>query len=399
MPGRGSQGVTISSSVRSGGRRWRRDYGATAVRYVALCAVTLAGWWLFSHIGLAAPDLFAALLVAIVFAVAGVGPPRPTRPVVMLSQGMLAVTIGLAVQRETLAALGSHWPAVVGIAIATLALSVLAGLALSLHRDVDPVTGVLGMIAGGATGLAAVAGDLGADERTVVVAQYLRVALVVLTMPLVVTYAFAVDASGPTGQVIDTASRSPWWPGLLFLTGAIVIGTALATLVRLPIPATLGPLILTAVIELAGWARHIEVPVEIMPIAFIIIGWQAGLSFARTSIAAPGRIFARTLTFMVAVIAASAGLGALLSLWTGVGALQGYLATTPGGLAAVLAVASTSGSDVTFVAASQVIRLVLMLISAPVIVGLTARFLRRRARRADTRYESSRRGAEVDDRC
>ena len=108
-----------------------------------------------------APDLFAALLVAIVFAVAGIGPARPSRPVVMLSQGMLAVTIGLSVQRETLTTLGSHWPAVVTVAIATVVLSVLTGLKLSLHRHVDAVTGILGMVAGGATGLVAVAGDLG----------------------------------------------------------------------------------------------------------------------------------------------------------------------------------------------------------------------------------------------
>jgi uncharacterized protein len=354
-----------------------------------LLTVTLLGWWLFAHIGLAAPDLFAALLVAIVFAVAGIGPARPSRPVVMLSQGMLAVTIGLSVQRETLTTLGSHWPAVVTVAIATVVLSVLAGLMLSLHRHVDAVTGILGMVAGGATGLVAVAGDLGADERTVVVAQYLRVALVVLTMPLVVTYAFAIDASSDGDPAISSAARSPWWVGLLFLAGAIVIGTGLATLIRLPIPATLGPLILTAAIELAGGVHQVQVPIEVMPIAFIVIGWQAGLSFTRSSIAALRRIFVRTLTLMVTVIATCAGLGALLSLWTGVGALQGYLATTPGGLAAVLAVASASGSDVTFVAASQVIRLVLMLISAPLIVALTARYLRRRARRIGERIRKA----------
>ena len=299
-----------------------------------MLTVTLLGWWLFARIGLADPDLFAALLVAIVFAVAGIGPARPSRPVVMLSQGMLAVTIGLSVQRETLTTLGSHWPAVVTVAIATVVLSVLAGLMLSLHRHVDAVTGILGMVAGGATGLVAVAGDLGADERTVVVAQYLRVALVVLTMPLVVTYAFAIDASSDGDPAISSAARSPWWVGLLFLAGAIVIGTGLATLIRLPIPATLGPLILTAAIELAGGVHQVQVPIEVMPIAFIVIGWQAGLSFTRSSIAALRRIFVRTLTLMVTVIATCAGLGALLSLWTGVGALQGYLATTPGGLAA-----------------------------------------------------------------
>ena len=113
----------------------------------------------------------------------------------------------MSVRRETLTALGTHWPAVVGIAVATLVLSVVAGAVLGRHRDVDPVTGVLGMIAGGATGLVAVAEELGADERTVVVAQYLRVALVVLTMPLVVTYLFAADTT------VQTASnqRIPAW--------------------------------------------------------------------------------------------------------------------------------------------------------------------------------------------
>lgn len=100
---------------------------------------------------------------------------------------------------------------------------------------------VLGMIAGGATGLAAVAKDLGADDRTVVVTQYLRVALVVLTMPLVVTYLFAVDTSGQTTPVASGATGTPWWTGMAFLAGAVCVGTGAAALIRLPIPATLGP--------------------------------------------------------------------------------------------------------------------------------------------------------------
>jgi len=49
-----------------------------------------------------------------------------------------------------------------------------------------------------------------ANERTVVVAQYLRVALVVLTMPLVVTYLFAADTTvqtAPLKRGCDSAGR------------------------------------------------------------------------------------------------------------------------------------------------------------------------------------------------
>jgi uncharacterized membrane protein AbrB (regulator of aidB expression) len=70
---------------------------------------------------------------------------------------------------------------------------------------------------------------------------------------------------------------------------------------------------------------------------------------------------------------ASAGLGAVLAAVTGVSALDGYLATTPGGLYAVLATATGSGADATFVLAVQVLRLFVMLLSAP----LVARWLRR----------------------
>ena len=56
------------------------------------------------------------------------------------------------------------------------------------------------------------------------------------------------------------------------------------------------------------------------------------------------------------------------------GPLDGYLATTPGGPYAVLAkvTATDSGADTTFVLAGQVLRLSVMLLSAP----LVARVLR-----------------------
>jgi len=59
----------------------------------------------------------------------------------------------------------------------------------------------------------------------------------------------------------------------------------------------------------------------------------------------------------------------VLSAVIGVPPLDAYLATTPGGLYAVLATAADSGADVTFVLAVQVIRLILMLFSAPLIAA------------------------------
>jgi uncharacterized membrane protein AbrB (regulator of aidB expression) len=67
-------------------------------------------------------------------------------------------------------------------------------------------------------------------------------------------------------------------------------------------------------------------------------------------------------------------MGAALSVTTGAGELDAYLATTPGGLYAVLATATSSGADATFVLAVQVLRVFVMLLIAP----LLARILRAR---------------------
>ena len=353
-------------------RMWNR-HRENAACWAGLTTASGLGWWLFAVVGVISPTLFAALIAAIVFAVAGIGPSRPPRPATMAAQAMLAVSIGLSMRRETLSALGSHGLVVVGFSIATLLLSVGTGLILGRHRDVDSATGVLSMIAGGATGLIAVAQDLGADGRVVVVAQYLRVALVVLSMPLIVTYGFAAPSTTASVLPVTSGSAVPWWFSIGFMIIVMIAGTGAAMLVRIPVPATLGPLIASASCELAGWVDGIHIPSVVLPIAFLIIGWQAGLSFTRDSLGALGRIFVWALALIVVLTVACAGLGVLLSMWTGISVLDGYLATTPGGLSAVLAVATSTDSDATFVAASQVIRLVMMLCAAPLLVWAITR--------------------------
>ena len=78
---------------------------------------------------------------------------------------------------------------------------------------------------------------------------------------------------------------------------------------------------------------------------------------------------------ILGVVALCAGLGLLLSYFTGMTPLEGYLATTPGGVYAVLATAISSGVDVTSVVAVQVLRVILMLLVAPWIARLVGRRL------------------------
>lgn len=320
--------------------------------------------------GLPSPALFGGLVAGLARALLLPSSPQVPRPATTAAQAVIGVALGALMDLETLRAVGSHWLPVVLVTLATLALSLLAGLLLRLQPGISPVTGAFSMIAGGASGIVVMARELGADERMVAVLQYLRVLLIVVLMPVVATGLYGAGSGSGGSAGTDGAG---WPAGVLFTVVCAVAGSLLGRLVRLPVAALLGPLLAAAVADLTGLAGGARVPDLVETAAFLVIGLQVGLSFTRASLRTIGRALPLALAAIGGLVVASAGLGAVLAATTGASALDGYLATTPGGLYAVLATASGSGADVTFVLAVQVLRLFVMLLSAP----LVARWLRR----------------------
>jgi membrane AbrB-like protein len=151
------------------------------------------------------------------------------------------------------------------------------------------------------------------------------------------------------------------------------VGIASATLLRLPAGGLLGPMAVAIALNLAGWSFGASPPDLLVELAYAVIGWQAGVRFTRESLRVVLGLLPLAAALIVAVIVACAGLGWLLSVVTGASFLDGYLATTPGGVYAVLATAISAGSDVTFVVAVQVLRVIAMLLVAPLIARLVGR--------------------------
>lgn len=226
------------------------------------------------------------------------------------------------------------------------------------------MTGSLALVAGGASGLVAIARELGGDDRVVSVVQYLRVALVTASMPVVVTLVYHADKSHGAAIVAENDS-APWYLSVGMLIALVLVGATVGKLIRLPGAGLLGPMALTVVLELTGLSFGLAVPMVLVQVGYMVIGWQAGLAFTAESLRAIGRMLPAAIGLIVALGVATAGLGALLARFTGLTPLEGYLATSPGGVYAVLATAVETGSNVTFIIAAQVVRILLMLFAAP----------------------------------
>lgn len=350
----------------------------SAARWLVLVAISAAVAAGFTALGVPSAALFAALVVGIGLALASFAPAGVPRRAGMAAQGILGVYIGTMVSPDAVGALGPHWPIVVAVAVGTLVLSVLAGALLGLRRDVTALTGSLALTAGGASGLVAIARELGGDERMVSVVQYLRVGLVTASMPIVVTLIFHADRSHP-GSSISQTPTAPWYLSVAIMVALIIVGTLLGKLVRLPGAGLLGPLACTVVLELSGHSLGLSVPVVLVWAGYLLIGWQAGLAFTRDSLRSVGRALPAALTLIVVLTVATAGLGVLLSHVTGFSLLEGYLATSPGGVYAVLATAVETGSNVTFIIAAQVVRILLMLFAAHFLAKAMAALSSRRS--------------------
>lgn len=344
-----------------------RRYG----RWLWLAVATAAVTAVLAPLGVPSPALFAGLLVATVLALFGLAPTSVPGSATTVSQAVIGVVIGVLAQPGTLAELAPQWLPVLVVTLATLAVSMAAGLLLGLARGVSPLTGMLALTAGGASGLVAVTRELGGDERVVAVVQYLRVGVVTALMPLLAALVFGAGSGG--GGPAPAGAAAPWYVGLGFVAVCTGVGLALATLLRLPAGGLLGPMAVAIALNLLGWSFGATPPELLVEVAYAVIGWQAGVRFTRESLRLVVGLLPAATGLILAVIAACAALGLLLSAVTGASVLDGYLATTPGGIYAVLATAISAGSEVTFVVAVQVLRVIAMLLIAPALARLAGR--------------------------
>lgn len=334
-----------------------------ALFWVALVALAWVSGKYGEQFGLPAPHVIVSVILGLV--VASTGLVRRATPKVLhtAAQAVTGVVIGTFLDLHALVSTGGSLPPLLLITVATLVLSLAGGLVLARWTGLDQKTASLGMVAGGSAAIVSSAEDLGADSRMVAFMQYLRLTLVVLSMPLLIRFVFdpGVAQFGALGPAeIEVAFSIS---GMLFLLWAAPAGYLLGRLLRMPAPALLGAVLVGAIATIGGFGGA---PPELFrEIAFNIIGLEVGLRLTPSALRAMGRMLPKVLLFVLGITGVCALLAWVATLVTDISPSDAYLATTPGGINAVLAVASSVHSDVALVFSVQSLRLFMMVLLAP----------------------------------
>ncbi|AYF72832.1 AbrB family transcriptional regulator [Nocardia yunnanensis] len=369
--------------------------------WIALLGGVLGGAALLDRIGFPAPQMILAIVVGAGLALAGRLPAPLPRQVNLGVQGLLGVLMGSYLQVSLLTSIGWGLLPVLAVTAATVIVSVGVAMVFARVAKVDLPTATLGLLAGGSAAVVAAADELGADARRVAFMQYLRVALIALSAPAIAALldteeGLSYRPAALGGSVTDPSL--PYWmivgrgdqlAGLSIAIMLCLIGIRVGKWLRLPNAALLGPMLIAAVVTALG-LTHGYAPTHLFKdLLFVLIGFEVGTRFTRDVVKEMVRMLPAmtgAVLALSAVVAAMAfGLAALVDLEMS----DLYLATTPGGINAVLATADKMNANLPLITSVQTIRLLVMMALLPLLISRIRRYETTRTPPAATPARSS----------
>ena len=313
--------------------------------------------------GLQAGILVGPMLAAIVLALRGTHLVVPGR-LFCMAQGIIACVIASSLDHAVLTVVAQNAVPMAITVILTLACAVATGWLLLRSPNLPGSAGAWGSMPGAASAMVIMASEFGGDPRIVAVMQYLRVLIVILTASLVSS--LVLHHAPPASASEAAAAATPGIGDTAVMVGIAVVGSLLGHRLRLPAGSLLIPMILAACAQLGGIA-NMHVPYALSALAFAVIGWSVGLRFRRELLKPLRRAVPAMMSGILGLIVLCAGVAWLLTLMAPVSMMTAYLATSPGGIDAVVALSIGTEVDLPFVAAYQSLRLFTVILIGPIL--------------------------------
>lgn len=325
-------------------------------------AIGLVGAFLAVGIGIPLPWMLGPMILVMAFAVGGAPVVAPTK-LRAIFLPVLGVMLGAGFHPEIIQQIRdwililAFMPAYLVLAFAT---SILVYRKLGRY---DPVTAYFASAPAGLNDMTIIGGAAGGDEKRIALAHAGRIFLVVTFVVFVYSTFFEVTSAGGGRPYVPFSALEP--PDLLILVACGLVGAYLGPKARLPAPNFMGPMILSGAVHMAGLTSA-ATPTLAVNTAQLVMGTVVGCRFAGVKLQEIGRdaslsVLASAAMLIVALVTAYG-----VTLASGIGMREAFLAFSPGGLAEMSLLALAMHANVALVATVHVARIIVVIAAAPV---------------------------------
>lgn len=332
---------------------------------VVLLALILAFIGEMLHIPI--PWLLIPLLVSIIWSIVKndhhSSIPKPFN---IIGQGIIAVFTASRFTPDVLTGSRDYFlPLMVCIFITTI-FSLFNGYLIYKFTDIDFTTSFFGCIPGAGHSLVAMSEDMGADAISVAVLQYLRIIMVSVIVPTIVSFFHTpineIDIT-PHHQLLPSL---PLPINLLILTLAGILGVKTGKFLKIPSNLFLGTFF-GSLLVLSFFPYEITLPQPIFRGGLLLLGLSIGVKFEIETMQKLFKAVFLEIILVLVLITTCFMTGYWFHMVTKIDTLTAVLGSTPGGLTAMMATVIELGGNSSFVLTMQMTRMLLILLLTPII--------------------------------
>lgn len=225
----------------------------------------------------------------------------------------------------------------------------------------DKPTCYFAAMPGGLNDMTIMGGAMGGEERAIALAHALRILTVVLTIPI--WYRLVNGAQTSVLTMVNGPSNYDW-RDYVILAACGIVGAIVGRLLRLPASFMMGPMLLSAIVHLAGITDS-KPPGELVAAAQVVVGTGIGCRFVGAAIDRLHKEMAASIGAAIILIACAVVFAKFTVAMTGLNLDATVLSYAPGGFAEMSLIGLALGVEVAMVATHHLFRLFLIVLTAP----------------------------------
>jgi uncharacterized protein len=288
-----------------------------------------------------------------------------------IGQCILGIELGQKINLSFLHIFKEYWLTIILMLLLSIIFSLLSGFVLWKYSKTDMLTSFFGTAPGGLSAMPGIAEEVGANTAVVSIIQTMRIFLVILIIPIIVSF----WASNQVEQVTFSAQTvSPFkWENLLWtlvLVGIAYGGYHLGKYLKFPAPWLIGSMVGVAVVQSFGslYLGHDMVswwPYIVITLSQIFIAASIGSRFHKSMFIGLKQTIMVAFLSTMGLIFSMIMCAFFVSKVTGIALITAVLAFAPGGIAEMTTTSVVLNADSTFVVAVQVLRVIIVCVILP----------------------------------